>query len=424
MGSVYVQKRGKFYQYQFAIAPVKGKRKYINKSGFKTKGEAQEAGNIAYTEYINAGVPFKECKMSYSDYLDYWLDNYCRTNLKYSTIQAYTTLINKYIKPKIGMYRLSTITSVRLNIFISDLVEEYKFSRSYFKNILKVVKGSFRDACDIYGMIKYNPALTIRLPRMDIEKEEVKHLYTLDEVTKILNRFKGQDAFTCSFLTSCYTGMRTGEVFALTWDDIDLENRIIHIKHSVYDKQKDEKGRWYLGSTKTISGTRDVYISTTLLSALNNFKKKQDYLKKLYGKKYKYYHLEEVTNSYGKVIETRIVENKKGYKYNNNLDLVFVKDNGNYTGTDLIRYPFKLIRKELGINNCRFYDLRGSYATKILNNGIEKREVADLLGHRDVSTTDNYYISSTSDTRKNATEVFDNLMKSEIIDEIVEYKIN
>lgn len=424
MGSVYVQKRGKFYQYQFAIAPVKGKRKYINKSGFKTKGEAQEAGNIAYTEYINAGVPFKECKMSYSDYLDYWLDNYCKTNLKYSTIQAYTTLINKYIKPKIGMYRLSTITSVRLNIFISDLVEEYEFSRSYFKNILKVVKGSFRDACDIYGMIKYNPALTIRLPRMDIEKEEVKHLYTLDEITKILNRFKGQDAFTCSFLTSCFTGMRTGEVFALTWDDIDLENRIIHIKHSVYDKQKDEKGRWYLGSTKTISGTRDVYISTTLLSALNNFKKKQEYLKKLYGKKYKYYHLEEVTNSYGKVVETRIVENKKGYKYNNNLDLVFVKDNGNYTGTDLIRYPFKIIRKELGISNCRFYDLRGSYATKILNNGIERREVADLLGHRDVSTTENYYISSTSDTRKNATEVFDNLMKSEIIDEIVEYKIN
>lgn len=154
--------------------------------------------------------------MSYSDYLDYWLDNYCKTNLKYSTVQAYTTLINKYIKPKLGMYRLSTITSVRLNIFISDLVEEYDFSRSYFKNILKVVKGSFRDACDIYGMIKYNPALTIRLPRVDIEKEEVKHLYTLEEITKILNRFKGQDAFTCSFLTSCFTGMRTGEVFVLT----------------------------------------------------------------------------------------------------------------------------------------------------------------------------------------------------------------
>ena len=422
MGNVNVIKRGNVYQYKFEIASVHGKRKFINKSGFKTKAEAIESGNLAYSEYLNAGVPFKECKLSYSDYLDYWLDNYCKINLKYSTVQAYTTLVNKYIKPKLGMYRLSTITSVRLNAFVSDLVEEYNFSRSYFKNILKVIKGSFRDACDIYGMIRYNPALTIRLPKMDIEKEEVKHLYTLDEITMILNRFKGQDTFTCSFLTSCFTGMRTGEVFALTWDDIDLENRIIHIRHSVYDKPKDDNGRWFLGPTKTISGTRDVYISTTLFIALTNFKKKQEYLKKIYGKKYICYHTEEVKNNYGKVVETRIIENKKGYKYDNDINLVFVKDNGYYVGTDLIRYPFKIVRDELGINNCRFYDLRGSYATKILNNGIERREVADILGHRDVSTTENYYISSTSDTRKNATEVFDNLMKSDVIDEIVEYK--
>ena len=156
MANVYVQKRGKYYQYQFQIASVDGKRKYINKCGFKTKGEAQEAGNIAYAEYINAGTPFKECKMSYSDYLDYWLDNYCKTNLRYRTVQTYTTLINKYIKPKIGMYRLSSITSVRLNMFITDLIKEYDFSRAYFKNILKVIKGSFREACDVYstGIIK------------------------------------------------------------------------------------------------------------------------------------------------------------------------------------------------------------------------------------------------------------------------------
>ena len=423
MSKINIRKRGIYYEYRVEIAPVDGKRQWLSKSGYRTKPEAQEAGVQAYNEYLNAGIPFKSCDLSYSDYLDYWLENYCKNNLRYNTIQTYTLLINKYIKPKIGKFKLSTITSVSLNSYITDVVNEFNHSKSYYKNILKVVKGSFRDACNLYGFIKYNPALTIRLPRMDIEKEEVKHLYTLDEVTKILNRFKGQDAFTCSFLTSCFTGMRTGEVFALTWEDIDLENQIIHIKHSIYDKVKDENGRWYIGTTKTISGTRDVYISSTLLLALKNYKRKQDYLKKIYGKKYIYYHTEEVRNNYGKVIETRIVKNKKGYKYDSNIDLVFVKDNGNYVGTDLIRYPFKIIRNELGFKHCRFYDLRGSYATKILNNGIERREVADILGHKDVSTTENYYISSTSDTRKNATEVFDNLMKSDIIDEIVEYKI-
>ncbi|MCI9434445.1 MAG: tyrosine-type recombinase/integrase [Bacilli bacterium] len=45
-----------------------------------------------------------------------------------------------------------------------------------------------------------------------------------------MNRFRNNKVFICAFLTACYTGMRTGEVFALTWDDIDLDNRIIKIK--------------------------------------------------------------------------------------------------------------------------------------------------------------------------------------------------
>ncbi len=65
MADVRVMKRGKVYQYQFEIAPVDGTIKYANKSGFRTKAEAIEAGNIAYTEYINAGKPYKEFKIQY-----------------------------------------------------------------------------------------------------------------------------------------------------------------------------------------------------------------------------------------------------------------------------------------------------------------------------------------------------------------------
>ena len=135
MADVRVMKRGKAYQYQFEIAPVDGTRKYVNKSGFRTKAEVIEAGNIAYTEYINAGKPYKEFKISYSDYLDYWLNNYCKNNLKYNTIQTYKTIINKYIKPKIGKY-----TSVSLNTFIIDLVNEYDFSRVYYYLLLIIKK--------------------------------------------------------------------------------------------------------------------------------------------------------------------------------------------------------------------------------------------------------------------------------------------
>ena len=104
-----------------------------------------------------------------------------------------------------------------------------------------------------------------------------------------------------------------------------------------------------------------------------------------------------------------------------NIDLIFTKEDGKYVGTDLTRYPFKIIHDELGIDKCRFYDLRGSYATKILNNGVEIRDVADILGHKNIETTENFYISSTQNTRKNATTVFDNITKSDIIDKVIKY---
>lgn len=421
MANIRIMKRKDVYQYRFEIASEKGKRKYINKSGFKTKAEAMEAGTIAYNEYINAGKPFKECKMSYSDYLDYWINNYCKTNLKYNMIQTYTTLSNKYIKPYIGHYRMCNITSITLNTFVTNLVNQYDFSRDYFRNILKIVKGSFRDATNLYGFIKYNPALTIRIPKMDIEKKEEKHLYTKEEIDLIINRFKDDSTFICAFLTACFTGMRTGELFALTWEDIDLDNGLINIKHSVYDKTKDKYGRWYIGTTKTISGQRKVYIGETLKETLKNYKQRQQKLKRLYGKEYKYYHIEEVKNEYGKVIEHRIVLNKTcGEKI---LDLVFVRDNGTYSGTDLLRYPFKIIHKELGIEKCRFYDLRGSYATKILNNGTKIKEVADLLGHSNVETTENYYIRSLENNKRLTVNEFDSKNTSDVIKSVIGFQI-
>ena len=85
---VNIRKRGKVYQYQFEIAKVEGKRKYISKSGFKTKNEALMAGMKAYEEYINGGAT-KDSQMSYSDYLDYWMKEYFEINYKYSTASTY-----------------------------------------------------------------------------------------------------------------------------------------------------------------------------------------------------------------------------------------------------------------------------------------------------------------------------------------------
>lgn len=219
----------------------------------------------------------------------------------------------------------------------------------------------------------------------------------------ILNRFKNNKEFITSFLTACYTGMRTGEVFALTWDDIDLDNRVIKINKTVYAKDKEEKGRWYLGTTKTVGSQREVYICDTLYKILLDYKKIKDDYKKQYSKNYKKYVLEEVKNKYGKLVEYKIVESNSRY---NKVDMVFTRKDGIYSGTDIVKYPFKIIHHELGIK-CRFYDLRGSFTTISLRNGCEIKDIAEILGHNRIETTEKYYISSTTEDKKKVTEIFE-----------------
>lgn len=157
------------------------------------------------------------------------------------------------------------------------------------------------------------------------------------------------------------------------------------------------------------------------MKALVNFKNKQTKLKNLYGNDYHSYHFEEVKNQYGKVLEHQIVENQSNILSIKPANMIFTRNDGKYCGTDIIKYPYKIIHDDLEIENCRFYDLRGSYATTILRNGVEIRDVADVLGHKDIETTENYYISSTDETRKNVTESYENTINSDVVDEIIKY---
>ena len=195
--------------------------------------------------------------------------------------------------------------------------------------------------------------------------------------------------------------MRTGEVFALTWDDIDLDNRIIKVNKTVYAKDKEENGRWYLGTTKTIGSIREVYICDTLYSVLSNYKKLQIKYKKEYGKNYKQYILKEVKNKYGKLVEYKVIESQSR---NNKIQMVFIRKDGTSSGTDIIKYPFKIIHHELGIS-CRFYDLRGNFATKTLRKGCEIKDISKVLGHSRIETTENYYINCTKDNLKDVRKV-------------------
>ena len=276
---VNVRKRGKVFQYQFEIAPVDGVRKYINKSGFKTKAEAEKAGIIAYNEYTQTGHNFTPNTMSYSDYLDYWLKEHCQINLKYHTIQAYSNIIKNHIKPRLGFYRLSQITTATLQEFLNNLYVEKAVSKNFMKNILKVLKTSFAYATDVVGFVKENPAIKVRIPRYDVPEEDPAHIFSKEEIQMILERFENNHAFYYAILTAYYTGLRVSEVFGLTWNDIDLENKTLTVNKNILKKNQNgaTHGRhisgkattvWYFGTCKTQGSYRTIEIGDTLVNSL------------------------------------------------------------------------------------------------------------------------------------------------------------
>ena len=160
---VNIRKRGKVYQYQFEIAKVDGKRKYISKSGFKTKNEALMAGMKAYDEYINGGNT-KDSQISYADYLDYWMKEYFEINYKYSTAKRYRESFDA-IKKILGKYRICNITPYLLNQALLKLYQKTGNKES-LRNYQKVIKSSLRDAANYFGFIEGNPAGNLQIPRV------------------------------------------------------------------------------------------------------------------------------------------------------------------------------------------------------------------------------------------------------------------
>lgn len=420
MGNVYVQKRGKVYQYQFAIASIDGKRKYKNKSGFRTKSEAIEAGVKAYNEYINVGHCIEPSKISYSDYLDYWMKEHCEINLKYHTIQAYQNIIKNHIKPKLGFYILSQLTTSVIQEFINNIYLEKGFSKNFLKNILKVLKGSLGYATDVVGFIKVNPSLKVRLPKYDIPDSDPVYILSNEEVEKILERFSNNPCVYYAFLTAYYTGLRVSEVFGLTWDDIDFVKRTITVNKNILKKNQagGTKKRlisgnsttvWYFGTCKTKGSYRTIEIGDTLLKALKKYKEEQIQNRKDYGDTYMKHYKKIVNNPYNNKPEIKIINAYAELEVPlEEVKLVFLKKNGVFEGTDSCKYPFKVIHYELGIP-CRFHDFRDTHATRLIEAGADIKAVSKRLGHSNIRTTYEIYVKVTTKMESDTVEKFESI---------------
>lgn len=421
MSNVTIQKRGNFYQYKFEIAKVDGKRKFLSKSGFKTKSEAEKEGVIAYNDYLNTGNSFSASDMSYSDFLDYWLENYCYINLKYHTIEGYSNIIKNHIKPNIGYFRLSQITRATLQEFINKIYINKSFSKNFLNNIKKVIKGSFTYAYET-DFIKINPAIGLKLPKYDIPPKDPAHIFTNEEINLILDRFKNNHCVYYAFLTAYCTGLRVAEVFALTWDDIDFYNNTISINKNILKKnqaggtkQRHISGNsttvWYFGTCKTETSYRTIPIGDTLINALKEYKREQEEHRKNYGDTYMKHYKKTVINPYNNKQEIKIINAHAEIDVAlPEVKLVFLKNNGVFEGTDSCKYPFKVIHYELGIS-CRFHDFRDTHATRLIEAGSDIKAVSKRLGHRNIDTTYDIYVRVTEKMESETANKFEQICK-------------
>ena len=384
MARVRTYKRGKSWQYIFDGAKIDGKRKRYSKGGFRTKAEAEKAGVKAMAEYNQTGVDFTPSEMSYSDFLDYWIKAYGELNLKQVTIENYVKKIRLHIKPYLGMYKLSALSSKSLQDFILKMAQQH-YSRNTLSVLKGILSGSLKYAID-QSYLKYNPMYGVKLPssrneRLRLRKEPNIYIEA-DWINKIFKRFPEGHPSHIPLTIGYKCGMRLGEVFALTWDCVDFINGKIFVKKQI--QWDAESQSWYFSNPK-YNSFRAIEIDSGLLELLKKEKDKQERARDFYRELYTYYYEDDCRHITTDTTFTPI-------------ELVCARENGTYIQPRTMQHTSAVIHHEMGFKEFTFHSLRHTHTTMLADNGAPPKYVQQRLGHKDIKITLGYYTHLTDIT--------------------------
>lgn len=373
-----VRKKGDTWYYYFDLAKVDGKRKKIERKGGKTKKEALEALRKAITEYeLGGSIVKSNSSMSFSDYLDYWYNSYVIINCKYNTQLNYRTVIDKHLKPALGLFKLNSLNPEQLQHFLNNKMIN-GFSKNSVGNFYGVLSGSLKYAVYPLKYINNNPMQFVKMPKYSIDKVNTDNLkiISIEEWNKIINRFPKGSPEYIPLQIAFHTGMRSGEVLGLTWDCIDFNNKTIRIEKILIDKGK---GVFELGSPKTDSSYGEIVIGDILINILKEHKEWQNKNKNEYG----------------------------SYYTDNNF--VCTKQNGKQVTTSVIKYLSRIVNYELGIK-FNFHSLRHTHATMLLAAGANIKDIQKRLRHSRLSTTMDTYSHVTKELSTSTVNIFESLL--------------
>jgi integrase len=316
----------------------------VLKSGFKTKAEAMDAGTKAMTEYNEAGLHFTPSEISFSDYLDYWVDTYCNINLKEVTVVGYLKKIRLHIKPELGDYKLKALSPAVLQKFINKMAKD-----NYARNTLITLKGVLSGCLSFavkQEMIKHNPMNNVSLPSPRNEKLKPRtapHVYIPpNRIKEIFERFPEGTSTHIAMMLGYKGGLRLGEVFGLIWEDVSFEDDTIKVSQQV---QWDEtKKLWYFSNPK-FNSYRTIGMDKDCMELLKREKERQKQSAEYYAEHYKILY----------VNEDRQLNNKGDGKP---INLVNVRENGEFIIPRTMQHTSGIIHYRMSYPEFDFHSLR------------------------------------------------------------------
>ena len=307
------------------------------------------------TTEIDANTYVAPCATKYADWLDTWIKEYL-TGLAPLTVSAYESNCRNYIKPELGHMRLDAITPAIMQKFINRLVMK-GLSPKTIKNIHGVVHRSFEQAKRV-GHIRSNPAEHCNLPK--VTKPPITPLAD-EQIQRLLHELKtSEQPYADLFRTAIFTGMRKGELLGLKWGDIDFKRGTILVQRQLV-KLKG-KGNGYIFTSPKDDDSRLIQPASSVIQRLKELRQEQ---------------AERVAATDG--------------VYCNEDDLVFTNDFGGHLAHVTVSKHFKQLARELDMPNCRFHDLRHTFAVISLENGDDIKTVQSNLGHATASFTLDVY---------------------------------
>lgn len=374
--------------YYYAKFRVNGKQKMLA-TRVPVKGNNKRKAERVLKELIAKyeGLNLENENILFTAFLDKWLQS-VKPILKPATWESYDKTVSGKIKPYFEQknYRFREMKPEIFTEYFVYLATEGKsngkggLSYKTVKNIRGVLSSAYEYAIE-NSYIKDNPVLKSKMPSFAHSIKSDVPEYSAEQVRKLLLFAKENDSHIYIFLLlALYTGLRKGELLALTWDDVDYDKKLLRVNKSRTGSRKAITAQ--ITTPKTESSNRKIPLNDTVLEALKAEKKRQDE------------HAEILGNGYDKS-HSFIVRTVLGKPYVN---------------LSAINRVVNRLTEKAGLPHCTIHGFRHSVASILDDNGVPIQDISVLLGHESVNTTERIYINR----RKTAKEATINTLDSAI----------